>query len=1109
MNISLEEVKWTFMDPTTGKKTVYLYFQGEDFLHQQSDDFKDRTSLFKEELSSGNCSLSLLVTTSHNGSYQSYVGGRLCCTVNLKVLPAEEDSSEDDPVSPDKPNMLQCQNTTIEGKAGDTVILPCSTKNKMNISLEEVEWTFMDPTTGKKTVHLYFQGKDQLHQQSDDFKDRTSLFKEELSSGNCSLSLLATTSHNGSYQSYVGGRLCCTVNLKVLPAEEDSSEDDPVSPDKPNMLQCQNTTIEGKAGDTVILPCSTKNKMNIRCEEVKWTFMDPTTGKKTVHLYFQGEDDLHQQSDDFKDRTSLFKEELSSGNCSLRLRVTTSHNGSYQSYVGGRLCCTVNLKVLPAEEDSSEDDPVSPDKPNMLQCQNTTIEGKAGDTVILPCSTKNKMNIRCEEVKWTFMDPTTGKKTVHLYFQGEDYLHQQSDDFKDRTSLFKEELSSGNCSLSLLATTSHNGSYQSCVGGRLCCTVNLKVLPAEEDSSEDDPVSPDKPNMLQCQNTTIEGKAGDTVILPCSTKNKMNISLEEVKWTFMDPTTGKKTVHLYFQGKDQLHQQSDDFKDRTSLFKEELSSGNCSLSLLATTSHNGSYQSYVGGRLCCTVNLKVLPAEEDSSEDDPVSPDKPNMLQCQNTTIEGKAGDTVILPCSTKNKMNISLEEVEWTFMDPTTGKKTVHLYFQGKDYLHQQSDDFKDRTSLFKEELSSGNCSLSLLATTSHNGSYQSYVGGRLCCTVNLKVLPAEEDSSEDDPVSPDKPNMLQCQNTTIEGKAGDTVILPCSTKNKMNISLEEVKWTFMDPTTGKKTVHLYFQGKDDLHQQSDDFKDRTSLFKEELSSGNCSLRLRVTTSHNGSYQSYVGGRLCCTVNLKVLPAEEDSSEDDPVSPDKPNMLQCQNTTIEGKAGDTVILPCSTKNKMDISLEEVKWTFMDPTTGKKTVHLYFQGEDYLHQQSDDFKDRTSLFKEELSSGNCSLSLLATTSHNGSYQSYVGGRLCCTVNLKVLPAEEDSSEDDPVSPDKPNNGTDGQNNIIGGVVGGVLGVAALIIIITLAYRHREQLKNCCSGTNSNNPQIYQDIPLQALQPPEDEENEPVDQNPNEEQIQMLENEEQDDPADGK
>ncbi|XP_030266409.1 uncharacterized protein LOC115577647 [Sparus aurata] len=206
----------------------------------------------------------------------------------------------------------------------------------------------------------------------------------------------------------------------------------------------------------------------------------------------------------------------------------------------------------------------------------------------------------------------------------------------------------------------------------------------------------------------------------------------------------------------------------------------------------------------------------------------------------------------------------------------------------------------------------------------------------------------------------------------------------------------------------------------------------------------------------------------------EENTHHHDPF---KPNRLQCPNTAIEGKDGDTVTLLCSTKNKMDISYEEVEWSFEDPAIGNETVHLFFQGEDQLHKQSDDYKDRTSLFKEELSSGNLSLSLRVTTSHSGTYYCSVAGHLPCTLTLKVLPKGKDDTsqkhQGDTVSPDNPNNDTDRQNKIIGGVVGGVLGVAALIALgVYCYYKHRMK---------PTNQQIYHGVPYQAQQQPEDEE----------------------------
>ncbi|KAM8747157.1 uncharacterized protein AB9X84_015275 isoform 2-T4 [Acanthopagrus schlegelii] len=349
----------------------------------------------------------------------------------------------------------------------------------------------------------------------------------------------------------------------------------------------------------------------------------------------------------------------------------------------------------------------------------------------------------------------------------------------------------------------------------------------------------------------------------------------------------------------------------------------------------------------------------------------------------------------------------------------------------------------------------------------------------------------------------MLQHPNTTIEGKAGDRVILPCSTKDKKDISHEDVEWLYKDPTTGRdKRVHAYFQGEDYLQRQSDDFRDRTSLFKDQLSSGNCSLSLLPNTAHSGAYQSYVAGLLSSTVRLKVLPEERNNRSHDPL---KPNKLQCPNTTIEGKAGDRVILPCSTKDKKDISHEDVEWLYKDPTTGRdKRVHAYFQREDYLQRQSDDFRDRTSLFKDQLSSGNCSLSLLPNTSHSGAYYSRVGGRLSSTVTLNVLPAGADNPCPTPYFP---NNGlTTTQKVVLGVCIPPTL--LLLVIIIILVHRYRKRLMKFFSTIWSRMKTVYHGVLVQAHQPPQDEESESEDENLHEERIQMIENEDQGDPADG-
>ena len=109
------------------------------------------------------------------------------------------------------------------------------------------------------------------------------------------------------------------------------------------------------------------------------------------------------------------------------------------------------------------------------------------------------------------------------------------------------------------------------------------------------------------------------------------------------------------------------------------------------------------------------------------------MSQIQNKTFERKVGETVILPCLVQ--MNITHERVEW-FKGPKTSEndQPIHKCIWRPKATQTQSDDFKNLTSLFEEELSSGNVSLSLKLNTSHSDTYYCYVGGRLYCTVTIK---------------------------------------------------------------------------------------------------------------------------------------------------------------------------------------------------------------------------------------------------------------------------------------------------------------------------------------------------------------------------------------
>ncbi|XP_072513291.1 uncharacterized protein [Salminus brasiliensis] len=90
------------------------------------------------------------------------------------------------------------------------------------------------------------------------------------------------------------------------------------------------------------------------------------------------------------------------------------------------------------------------------------------------------------------------------------------------------------------------------------------------------------------------------------------------------------------------------------------------------------------------------------------------------------------------------------------------------------------------------------------------------------------------------------------LVAEAGNDLVLPCSLQP--NISAEDVvvEWSRLHRTD--TLVHLYENYKDMNNDQIKSYRGRTALFKEELKSGNTSLKLSaLQPSDEGAYRCYV----------------------------------------------------------------------------------------------------------------------------------------------------------------------------------------------------------------------------------------------------------------
>ncbi|KAE8279460.1 CD276 antigen-like protein Precursor [Larimichthys crocea] len=262
--------------------------------------------------------------------------------------------------------------------------------------------------------------------------------------------------------------------------------------------------------------------------------------------------------------------------------------------------------------------------------------------------------------------------------------------------------------------------------------------------------------------------------------------------------------------------------------------------------------------------------------------------------VKATVGQDVILPCHLGPPSDVSTLTVEWR-----QDEKQVHRYRSGKDYLALQDENFKDRTSLFHEEMSRGNISLKLTKVTERDaGNYTCFVPrlvkrGKVTLIVDhdqekiltpadgrgfsrgavvgivfgilvivgiglfvwKKYRKTEQNAGdgggrqEDEEDNKSEESDVIGSHEPVKATVGQDVILPCHLEPPFDVSTLTVEWK-----QDEKQVHRYRSGADDLVDQDKNYKDRTSLFHEEMTRGNISLKLtKVTERDAGTYTCHV----------------------------------------------------------------------------------------------------------------------------------------------------------------------------------------------------------------------------------------------------------------
>ncbi|XP_029028773.1 butyrophilin-like protein 8 isoform X2 [Betta splendens] len=205
-----------------------------------------------------------------------------------------------------------------------------------------------------------------------------------------------------------------------------------------------------------------------------------------------------------------------------------------------------------------------------------------------------------------------------------------------------------------------------------------------------------------------------------------------------------------------------------------------------------------------------------------------SFLNCSTPNIVWP-GDDVILPCRLQPPLSAESMRVEWT--RPDLEPEFIHVHQDGR-FLHElQNPDYKNRTSLFVDQLPNGDVSLKLFKVT------QSDAGTYRCSLPSVQQEASVQLSVVSEVIGSNQP---------VRAVVGDDVILQCHMEPPVDVTTLTVEWT----TRNRAVVHKYKSQEDNTDIQNDQFKGRTSLFHNEMHKGNISLKLiNVTLTDAGEY--------------------------------------------------------------------------------------------------------------------------------------------------------------------------------------------------------------------------------------------------------------------
>ncbi|XP_026225139.1 butyrophilin-like protein 2 [Anabas testudineus] len=283
--------------------------------------------------------------------------------------------------------------------------------------------------------------------------------------------------------------------------------------------------------------------------------------------------------------------------------------------------------------------------------------------------------------------------------------------------------------------------------------------------------------------------------------------------------------------------------------------------------------------------------------------------------IVAVVGDDIILPCHLQPAVDASDLTVEWTRAD--LDPRFVHVLHIGEELLSLKHPLYRERTSLFIDELKNGNISLKLSKVKpADEGKYRCFIPElRGDSTVQLVV----------DAVS--SPVIQDISNTS--GKLD----LQCESKGWY--PEPEVLWLDAEGKILSAGPTETVRGPDDLYTVSS--------------------RVTVEKRHSNN--------ITCRVQQRNI----NQTRETQIHVQTQSQLTAPSQPVVAVVGDDIILPCHLRPAEDASNISMEWT--RPDLEPRFVHVLHDRKELLSLQHPLYRERTSLFIDELKNGNISLKL--------------------------------------------------------------------------------------------------------------------------------------------